>query len=60
MQVCNANLADKKADNILAAFLSRLLQNFLVIFYHEIRIDAVLLCENLCYKKISLSMASSE
>ena len=22
MQVCNANLADKKADNILAAFLS--------------------------------------
>ena len=52
MQVCNANLADKKADNILAAFLSRLLQNFLVIFYHEIRIDAVLCVKISVIKKL--------
>ena len=42
MQVCNANLADKKADNILAAFLSSLLNKNLYIFYHEMRFYTVL------------------
>ena len=56
IQVCNANLADKKADNILTAFLSNsyilaaflasLLNKNLYIFYHEMRFFTVL-CEKI-------------
>ena len=70
MQVYNANLADKKADNIqaaflsnsyiLAAFLASLLNKNLYIFYHEMRFFTVLCVKISAWMKRRIKESTKE